>query len=309
MPKKIIGIHGLSNKPPRETLEDWWKKSIREGLKINCGLQNPEFDFRMVYWADLLYKYQLHREAGFDFDPLFNQEPYIAAESGALKEYKDSWKDELKADVKGIAGSTTDFMRRRFNIDGLTDWLLEKGARDLAYYYDVTQEIMNHSGQKEPVQKVLRDELKHTLLEEQGNDILLIAHSMGSIIAYDVLRALGQTNPELQIPHLVTIGSPLGLPLVKAKIMEQCAYDPEVRTPSIVTESWKNFADKKDKVAYDVHLRDDYQTNRTDIRVIDDLVANDYQGPDGKREHNHHKSYGYLRTPEFSKHIKASLGL
>ena len=33
MPDIIIGIHGLANKPNKKTLEDWWKKSILEGLK------------------------------------------------------------------------------------------------------------------------------------------------------------------------------------------------------------------------------------------------------------------------------------
>jgi hypothetical protein len=28
----IIGVHGLLNKPPKETLEKWWSESINEGL-------------------------------------------------------------------------------------------------------------------------------------------------------------------------------------------------------------------------------------------------------------------------------------
>ena len=112
---------------------------------------------------------------------------------------------------------------------------------------------------------------------------------------------------EVKISHFITIGSPLGLPLVKGKIIQERGYDPVVRTPSIVTKSWVNFADKKDKVAIDSHLRDDYDENRTGVRVIDDLVANDYKSNLG--DHNHHKSYGYLRTPELSNHIKEFLGL
>ncbi len=40
MTKVIIGIHGLANKPMRETLADWWEKAIREGLEVNRGLLN-----------------------------------------------------------------------------------------------------------------------------------------------------------------------------------------------------------------------------------------------------------------------------
>lgn len=52
-----------------------------------------------------------------------------------------------------------------------------------------------------------------------------------------------------------------------------------VRTPSVVSKDWKNFADRKDPVALDAHLSDDYGVNRRSIAVIDDLVYNDYVSP------------------------------
>ncbi len=78
----IIGIHGLANKPEEKTLEDWWKKSISEGLEENCGVKNPSFDFEMVYWADLLYKNPQHEDKAFNFDKLYNKEPYRPAKKG-----------------------------------------------------------------------------------------------------------------------------------------------------------------------------------------------------------------------------------
>ena len=38
----LIGIHGLRNKPPKDTLADWWKTSIIEGFTI-VGLPVPRF--------------------------------------------------------------------------------------------------------------------------------------------------------------------------------------------------------------------------------------------------------------------------
>ena len=43
------------------------------------------------------------------------------------------------------------------------------------------------------------------------------------------------------------------------------------------------------------------------VRVVDDLVLNDYTSPNG--DANHHESYGYLRTPEMSDLIGAFLSL
>jgi hypothetical protein len=50
-----------------------------------------------------------------------------------------------------------------------------------------------------------------------------------------------------------------------------------------------------------------YAPNKNGVKVKDDRVLNGYQimKPGGKIEENHHKSYGYLRTPEISRHINA----
>ena len=106
----------------------------------------------------------------------------------------------------------------------------------------------------------------------------------------------GKKHPQLKVARFVTIGSPLGLPHVKYKIAKE---NDAVRTPSVV-QQWSNFADRRDPVALDVHLADDYAANAAGVQVSDDLVSNDWSGL-------HHKSYGYLRTPEVSNTIKEFL--
>ncbi|MCP4218356.1 MAG: alpha/beta hydrolase [bacterium] len=299
----IIGIHGLANKPERKILEKSWKKSILEGLQKNEGMDISDINYRMIYWADLLYMNQLHREAKFDFDSHYNKEPYVEAEEGTLKEYHTTFLDKAKMGVLDLVGDTVDKLKRDFGMDNFADWALGKIMKDLGFYYDNERQIGNRAGYMELARKVLRDDLKKIIREEKDKEIMLIAHSMGTIIAYDVLRDLGQSEPDIEVPYFVTIGSPLGLPHVKWKIIEERGYDPKVRTPTNVSKSWINYADKKDAVAIDAHLRDDYAENEKGVRVVDDLIANDYKGPKSKKK-NHHKSYGYLRTPEISKHIK-----
>ena len=107
--------------------------------------------------------------------------------------------------------------------------------------------------------------------------------------------------------NAVTIGSPLGMPHVKANIYSESDYtDTRVRTPTVVAERWVNYADRGDPVALDTHLSDDFGPNSVGVRVVDDLVVNDYTSPSGDR--NSHKSYGYLRTPELSRQINHFLG-
>ncbi|MEM7561523.1 MAG: alpha/beta hydrolase [Pseudomonadota bacterium] len=332
MKKVIIGIHGLANKPKKALLKEYWEKSIAEGLEKNFGYTEG-FNFDLVYWADLLYKRPLHSDVRYDFDGSFNDEPYYEAIKADLKKYEDGIFDELRAGTLDIAGSVLDTLKSNFGMDGLADRFLSRFLRDLAFYYDKDQQLTTRDDpeQTKLARTVLQQDLKNTLKKHRNKEVLLVAHSMGSIIAYDVLRDIPKlSDPDLKdftIERLVTIGSPLGLPQVRAKIMQERNYDKkkklsskDVRTPSIVTESWVNFADKRDPVALDVHIEDDYSENDRGVRVRDDLISNDYRRPkitnesgfavarrDKNGKSNYHKSYGYLRAPELSAHLREFL--
>jgi hypothetical protein len=122
---------------------------------------------------------------------------------------------------------------------------------------------------------------------------------MGSIIAYDVLRVLEQHPPA--IDHFVTIGSPLGLPIVTQHGREEFS---NTTVPQQVRQ-WTNLADPGDKVALDCSLADDYRPVPRGIRVQDDLIHNGYVDRSGKNDQ--HNSYGYLRTPELSDIVRRFL--
>lgn len=299
----IVGIHGLANKPAKQVLAGWWDRSIREGLAVTCKKPKPDYQFEMVYWADLLYANTLHRKKGFDFDPLYNKEPYRKARKNALVEHDDGWVDEARRIFNAGAGKVFDLIDKHFGADALSKVVIDKVLRDLSFYYDDKRKIVNRNGQMWLARRVLMDELKNSLLgiQRDGRELILIAHSMGSIIAYDVLREIGRKDPKFKIDRFVTIGSPLGLPTVKLNVYEankRRAKTDHVRTPSVVRKTWINFADRHDPVCFDNHLSDDYGANKHKVKVVDDIILNDYVGQGGRR--NAHKSYGYLRTPEMS---------
>ena len=299
----IVGIHGLANKPPLDVLTEWWETSLREGLEKNEGKGDAEFRYEMVYWRDLLYMNPMHRKANFSFDKLYNSEPYIPARDGALKAHNDNWLDDIRDMAGSVSGSIIDLAHRHFGTDAIAKLVIDRVLRDLEFYYDEERQITDHAGQQRLARRVLMDELKDALLGLERNDepIVLIAHSMGSIIAYDVLREIGREDPAFVVEHFITIGSPLGLPTVKANVHDtnkDRSKADHVRTPTVVRQNWINFADRADPVSFDSHLGDDYGANANGIKVRDDIVLNDYVGEDGER--NHHKSYGYLRTPEMS---------
>lgn len=271
MSNVIIGIHGLSNKPKPSVLESGWSTAILEGLKKNEGIDDVSLNFSSVYWADKMYD---------EYDP--KPDLYREASEGALKTYNESWMDSVRNKTFDWAGDIIDCMKNSFGMDALADKILEEKLIDLSRYY------------KEPKKrKELRDILKDEILKHKEKRVMILSHSMGTIIAYDVLRDIGKQFPRLIIDHFVTLGSPLGMPHVKYKI---ACENPLVRTPSVVKQ-WSNFADKKDPVAIDEKLAGDYDPNDSGVQVKDDLVSNDWGGIN-------HKSYGYLRTPEVSRIIK-----
>ena len=121
---------------------------------------------------------------------------------------------------------------------------------------------------------------------------------MGSILAYDTLVL---AKPLIQIDTFVTIGSPLGLPVVMKKIAAELSVKlnetVKLKTPQGIQRKWLNFSDIEDKVAFNYNLSDDYDANSIGILPEDYIVNNDYVI---NNVNNTHKSYGYLRTPEFS---------
>jgi triacylglycerol esterase/lipase EstA (alpha/beta hydrolase family) len=192
--------------------------------------------------------------------------------------------------------------------DSPLDWLEESSAIFSKLSKKVLTKVMTDLGEyysdatkRQKTQSRLID-----LIHRHRNDeILLISHSMGTIVAYDVLRALGRSPnfTGVAVEHFVTMGSPLGLTAVKGNIVKD--HNERLRTPSCVSRTWVNFSDPQDRVCMDSHLRDEYDRNSRRIKVQDVMVCNEYIGRNG--ESNEHKSYGYLRTPEVSKLVASFL--
>ena len=275
-PNVVIGIHGLANKPPVDEKTRWWKAAIAEGLARNEGLADEPFAFEFVYWADLRYDAPLSSNA--------MEEPYRPHEgTGPLPSGEDAPK-LTGQDVLGVVYEGIDRIEEATGVTLVDDLILEHRFDDL-WHYHVERDFARQ----------VRSRLVERLRQFRDHRILLFAHSMGSVIAYDALRLMERDEPALTVEHLVTAGSPLGLAKVKLKIEAECGA---IRVPNNIGR-WTNLADANDVVAITGALEADYGPNDTGETVSDRRVVNDYRRPNG--EANHHKSYGYLRTPEFSR--------
>ena len=109
-----------------------------------------------------------------------------------LKIYADGMINDVRRIALGAAGAAIDWMKEQFDINDVADWGLEKTTKDLAFYYDPKRRILDRNNRKCVARKVLMDELRVVLEKTKNRRCMAIAHSMGTIIAYDVLRDLGR---------------------------------------------------------------------------------------------------------------------
>ena len=297
MKKVIIGIHGLGNKPPEDQLKQWWLDAIREGLRK----QNTETDlpvFELVYWADILHDKPLSKWEKDEESPYFLDEPYLVSPENFVVE-----DHSLR---RKVISFISDQLNRIFldedktlNYTFISDYILHNYFRDLETYY--AEESINENNVSCKAKDRIIQRLADMLMKYRDHEILLIAHSMGSIIAFD---AMTFTVPEVKVNTLVTIGSPLGLPVVISRIAaEYKKFNDETNfmtTPACIKKYWYNLADISDVVAIHYKLSDDFSANEKGVLPIDFQVINDYMAGDKR---NPHKSYGYLRTPEMAKAI------
>ena len=293
MAKVIIGIHGLGNKPSKDILQRWWKESMIEGLR-NSGRDLALPKFELIYWADLLYKNPLDETIVDKKHPLFLDEKYIPEgkiskiENHDLRKKILDWYDEA-ADKYLLNDDMT------LNYSYIQNTIIHNYFEDLEKYYN--NEKISLNGFSYFARKQIRNEVAKVLLKYKNDDIFLIAHSMGSIIAFDILT---YNLPGIKINTLTTIGSPLGSPFVRSKIAQEgknYLNNPfKLKTPNGI-QKWFNFSDLEDLVAINYSLKNDFAENKSGVKAIDFIVNNNYEI---NNEKNHHKSFGYLRTPEFS---------
>ena len=172
-----------------------------------------------------------------------------------------------------------------FLVPHLASERVELHLRDLRRYVRNGNAIGDHT----------REMLKMPLraAAEAGRPILLIAHSMGSVIAYDALWEMSRdSHDEFEVSLLLTTGSPLGQNYLQRRIFGNDRSG-AARYPTNISR-WINLAAAGDMTAVDPVLKNDFG-EMVDLQLIDDIedieIFNHYRL---NGELNVHAEYGYL---------------
>jgi hypothetical protein len=232
--------------------------------------------FDIVSWTYDFYCE--HRDIGLDLEAI---DAVIAQAEATARDKAEasSWKRRLARWVFSAA----DVMP--FLIPHITNDRLELHLRDLRRYQRNQNEIAEHTRQ------MLKMPLRSAA--ESGRPVLLIAHSMGSVIAWDSLWQMSHNERDhVHIDTLLTMGSPLGQRFVQRRL-QGFREEGDERYP-LGIDRWVNLAAVGDLTAVDPDLADDFgaMVERGLVSTIDDRELHNYYRLDGVL--NVHAEYGYL---------------
>jgi hypothetical protein len=290
---RIIFIPGLKPKPPpdeyRRALLRLLIAALRR-VRPDAGdelARSPE-RFSLIAWTYLFYGE--HRELALDRDGIERLLAQPVPSAADLAEISSLASRRFRHASHRL-GDALPFLRRFVAQPAMRLTLLE-----------ANRYLANRDGIADAIRALLRGALEAAWHRDER--VLLIAHSMGSVIAYDTLWELshGVQIRRGEVDLFMTLGSPLATRFMRGSLRGARERGAK-RYPSNIRR-WANFSAKGDVTALYPKLAP-YFGEMLDLKLVtslDDYVDldNHFRGPIGL---NVHESYGYLSNPYVARAI------
>lgn len=289
--KHIIFVPGKNPKPEPALHRELLWRTLVEGIKrADPALDNftnlDDDAFILVAW-NYLYYHQF-RDPARDL-------PWIDA---LLNRHGPS-----SADIQQALGWHTRLTRFSYRVADLLPCIINLLPKIIR---DTVLETQRYFENSDHVAVQIREKLKKELRPLLADDlpVMLIGHSLGSVIAYDALWELSHVEKlPGKIDLFFTLGSPLGMHYVQQRLLGFRKKGAQ-RYP-VNIRRWSNLSAVGDLTALDQHIRNDFQ-DMLELGVIDTIedhcegIFNFFHNEAGL---NCHRSYGYLVNPAVGKII------
>ena len=277
----ILYVPGLKAKPPPGIHRMELLQCLLEGIRRTdpetaTQIRDRDHAFDLVGW-------------NFDFYAEYRDiELDRAGITGVLQQQEASAED--KAQARTLKRHMVRWLYRAadrlpFLIPQVADENLQLHLRDLRRYLNNDNEIA------EATRRLLKMPLRAA--SQNQRPVLLIGHSMGSVIVYDTLWQLShESGDDVRIELLLTLGSPLGMHYLQRRL-KGCRETGRKRFPDNITR-WVNIAAVGELTAIDMRLQNDY-ADMIELGLVEDIedrVTYNYFHQDG--DLNVHAEYGYL---------------
>jgi len=207
-----------------------WFNALTSGTKtITRDSLIDDRDVRVVWYADVL---DPRSSAGCDYprnDPRARRD---ATEDPDLKSFLSM--------AGNVLGMLTDLL------DDTAAVQLRGLAGDASFLSDARKRCASENRLAAAIDRA-RDE---------GRPVVLVAHSLGSLVAYDYLSARTDSGV---VQRLVTIGSPIGSPALRRLLIGGDSTERLVRPTSV--KEWINIRNEQDPFAVPLPIGRDIVTN------------------------------------------------
>lgn len=277
--RRILYVPGIRAKPQPDVHRALVWRCLLEGIRrADAGVAAeiaaaPEC-LRLIPWGHEFY--DRYRDTGPD-------RPGIEALLAEASPGTDTIRE-----VSGLKGRTVYLAHRlgdRF--PGLVTWLAGEGTR--ANIADSRRYFRNADGVADRIRGLLRTELQRAWAA--GESVLLMAHSFGSVIAWDTLWALKEEAGPVDL--FLTMGSPLGTRYIRRQLMG-AGETGAARYPRGIRR-WRNLAAIGGLTALGHRFAGDFADMRR-LGLVDEIsdrtdLVNPFRGAEGL---NVHRCYGYF---------------
>lgn len=262
--RTVIYCHGIGNKPAESVLRSEWDRAL-------FGFDQGERT-RMAYWVDRerypqaeIRAIGMHGQSMGVPDPELDSAQILKASianSDDPKASQQAMNDLAKAlkTSRAVAGA------KAKGIGPLGFWTPISEAFTKLFLADVNDFLFYQDKRERMVQTVL-DRIK-----TGGGPFVVLGHSQGTMIAYEALLRL---PAGVEVPLLVTLGSPLALPPVVTELKK---WHGTLKIPACV-KRWVNVAGNGDVVCADQSLADAYKASG---KTVEDFKIPDFMFPPTK---------------------------
>lgn len=279
----IIYVPGMKPKPPAAEHRATLWRCLLDGVRRADPATMKEMSdhkrhaFELVAWTHLFYSEQ--KDLAVDLPGVERMLQMNGPDDRDLREALH-WHKRLGR----LAYLISDAFPVLINL--IADPNMKATLRDTQRYF------LNHQSVATRIRRLVADAL--TTAYRAGRRIILIGHSLGSVIAYDVLWELTHREAnDLRVDRFVTIGSPLGLNFVQHRFLG--AREVGLRRFPGNIRKWDNLSAIGEMTALDRRFADDFceMVNLGLVESITDHldIVNYFRGPNGL---DVHKCYGYL---------------
>jgi hypothetical protein len=290
----VVYIHGINNKPVASVLKCQWDSAL-----FGTAMGDRT---RMAYWVNRA-RYPVPssdscaaKDGLSDFDPGLGTRGLAAEVLDTGPELSDPQRQLMASLEQRLLEPSSEEGGPAARVlplpAGMRRWIVRQISR--LFLKDV-RDFFFDTEERERMEKILLERLM-----VGGGPFIVIGHSQGSMIAYQVLRKLQKLQCDVRL--FLTIGSPLGLQEVQDMLVKLEPGRP-LAVPDCV-DRWLNVAERLDPVALDADLSNDYGQNPRGVGVenIEGLRINP------EWESNPHSGTGYLSIDAVRQAVRDTAG-